>query len=64
MSTNKPVQIHSDQAFLFFTFVCPHCQKNNVLDKNIQTQSVLCSDRGCRRIIFLGDISENLKKAA
>ena len=38
---------------LYYEFNCPHCGVINVISKTHKTQVVLCSDKGCHKMIII-----------
>ena len=61
MSDNgKRVYAQSDRILLFYSFQCPYCAEINVSSKEYKKEVVLCSNKGCRKVIII----ENYKDIA
>lgn len=48
----------SEKQLLFFQCTCPHCEHHNVMAKANKQEVILCSNRGCRKIIILDNYKE------
>lgn len=48
------------KMLLFYQFICPHCQTQNVSSKDYAQKFTLCSNPGCRKMIII----ENYKDIA
>lgn len=52
-SVQKFTKVNNESNFLFLTFECPYCEKQNVLNKSYVSIEVICSNSGCRRVVVL-----------
>ena len=60
LESKMKTKASSGKLLLFFEFICPHCGTVNVFSKEYKREIVLCSHRGCRRVIII----ENYKDIA
>lgn len=51
--SKQSIKVTSNKNFLFLTFNCPYCEKQNVLNKSYISVEVVCSNLGCRRVLIL-----------
>lgn len=51
-------QIRTQSRLLFYEYNCPHCGFLNTRSKDMRDEYVLCSDSGCRKIIWLENIKD------
>ena len=53
--SDKPeaIKVKNENNYLFLIFECPYCEKQNVLNKSYVSVEVVCSNRGCRRVLLL-----------
>lgn len=52
------VEAKSAERLLFYQYRCPFCDSLNVRSKDQQDEFVLCSNRGCRRMLRLINIKD------
>lgn len=60
ININEKMKVKAQTAdrLLFYQYRCPFCDMLNVRSKDQRDEFVLCSDRGCRRMLRLMNIKE------
>jgi hypothetical protein len=58
IETKMKVKAHTAERLLFYQYSCPFCETLNVRSKDQKDEFVLCSYRGCRRMLRLVNIKE------
>lgn len=59
MKIKNQIKVINEANYLFLTFECPFCEKQNVLNKHYTSTEVICSNSGCRKVILLKLTSSN-----
>jgi transcription elongation factor Elf1 len=52
------VKAQTAERLLFYQYKCPFCDSLNVRSKDQKDEFVLCSDRGCRKMLRLMNIKD------
>lgn len=58
LSEHMMAMASSSNMLVFYQFECPHCKTLNVYSKENKKEVVLCSNKGCRRIIIIKNFND------
>ena len=58
MEKKAKTNASSSKMLLFFNFECPHCGTLNVYAKSIKKEVIICSHRGCKKMIIINNFQD------